>query len=135
MSFEKIETRIKIPTDFIVQVNFDISKSHTGWIVEEQMSGYGYNHIYQIYQYYVNGCRQSVDNRPSYIETLAGRNDKIYRLMWHDQNKKHRIDGPAVMYLEDHQDEYYLNDFWIPETDYWESPAVIEYKLDLILEL
>lgn len=132
MNFEKF---IKLPTDFIVQINFDISKSHTGWIVEEQMSGYGYDCIYQIYQYYVNGSRQSVDNRPSYIETLAGRNDKIYRVMWHDQNKKHRIDGPAVMYLEDHQDEYYLNDVWMPETDYWCSIEVVQHKLNSIIEL
>lgn len=54
-------------------------------------------------------------------------------LEWWFYSKKHRLDGPAVIYPSDGEIQFYIFGTKYSEQEYWSHALVIKYKLDIIL--
>lgn len=110
-----------------------IPRKYTGWVHYDQDSVY--KNPYKIYIHYVNGFKESLDGKPSYIEMLARDPTKLFRVSWHSNDLLHRVDGPATIYCEnDNADEYHINGNYFEITEYWTHPMVVQYMLENILK-
>lgn len=47
----------------------------------------------------------------------------------------HRLDGPAVVKLENGKQYFYINDRRFSENEYWNHPLVIDHKIKTILAI
>lgn len=56
-------------------------------------------------------------------------------LEWWQNDKKHRLNGPAVIYNHGNIKRYYINDKSYKEKEYWKHPLIVEYKLNEIIKL
>lgn len=128
-----IEELYKIPETYIEDSRY-LNRDYTGWTVQEASNGTD-GGGFKIYIHYVNGMYHSINNEPSYIETLAGCVDKIFCLEWHSNHKNHRINGPAIVYHDNDYNEYYLDGVNYSSEDYLSHPEVIKHILNSILKV
>lgn len=116
--------------------NLESARTTTGWVCVERMSA---NLYYQKYYCLVDGKCQSINDKPSYIETWAQDNNLIIQTKWYENDLVHRIGGPANLIYNFSTDYLYsfysLHDITLKSEEYWDHPLVNEYKLKKIIEL
>jgi len=127
---------IVLPTLFEKAASIFDAKTKTGWVCVECMSRGLY---YQKYYCLVDGKCQSINDKPSFIETWTQDNNLIIQTKWYENDLVHRIGGPANLIYNFSTDYLYsfysLHDITLKSEEYWDHPLVNEYKLKKIIEL
>jgi len=96
-------------------IQYETKTLPSGIVVENR------SNQYQKYCWYIKGTTRLHNEGEPAIHFENG--DKV----WHQHNKIHRLDGPAIEYVNGRK-EYYIDDIQYSETNYWNHPDVIAYK-------
>lgn len=133
-----LEELYKIPTNYVVvgEARMNDIANKNGWYLD----GFENDSISTFYHF--ENDKIHCDDGPARIETLHSFPDKIYSVDWYNQNKKHRLDGPAEIWLELSEEKhhsrlfcYKIDGIQLSEEQYWKHHQIIKHVINSIVEL